>query len=53
MQNYAIEYILSNIPEEKTELYETLLLNIFDKKYNKIEKLKDDISIILDKVNNG
>jgi len=53
MQNYAIDYILSNIPEEKTELYETLLLNIFDKKYNKIEKLKDDISIILDKVNNG
>ena len=53
MQNYAIEYILSNIPEEKTELYETLLLNIYDIKYQKIEKLKDDISIILDKVNNG
>jgi len=53
MQNYAIDYILSNIPEEKTELYETLLLNIFNKKYNKIEKLKDDISILLDKVNNG
>jgi serine/threonine protein kinase len=50
MKNYAIEYILSNIPEEKTELYEKLLLNIYDKKYQKIEKLKDDISIILDKV---
>lgn len=53
MKNYAIEYILSNIPEEKTELYEKLLLNIYDKKYQKIEKLKDDISIILDKLNNG
>jgi hypothetical protein len=53
MQNYSIDYILSNIPEEKTELYETLLLNIFDRKYQTIEKLKDDISILLDKVNNG
>jgi hypothetical protein len=53
IKNYLIEHILSNIPEEKTELYETLLLNIFDKKYNKIEKLKEDISILLDKVNNG
>jgi hypothetical protein len=53
MQNYAIEYILSNIPNEKIELYNDLIINIFNKKYHRIEKLKDDISILLDKVNNG
>lgn len=53
MKNYAIEYILSNIPKVKIKLYEQTILNIYDRKYQKIEKLKDDISIILDKVNNG
>jgi hypothetical protein len=53
MENYAIEYILSNIPEKKIKLYESIILNIYNKKYLKIEKLKDDISILLDNINNG
>jgi hypothetical protein len=53
IENYAIKYILSNIPDDKIKLYESIILNIYNKKYQKIEKLKDDISIILDKINNG
>ena len=53
MQNYTIKYILSNIPNEIIKLYEPLILNIFDRKYYKIEKLKDDINILLDNIKNG
>ena len=52
-ENIDIKYILSNIPDEKINLYEQVILNIYSKKYKKIENLRDDINILYNKVNNG
>jgi hypothetical protein len=46
MNNLPIDTILNKIPDEKIELYDEIIINIFNKKYNKIEKLKEEIYIL-------
>ena len=53
MENKYIKQILKMIPDELTEIYEDVIIKIYTKKYNKIEKLKEDINTIYDNINNG
>jgi len=53
VQNFNIEYILSKIPSDIVKPYEDLIMNIFSKKFNKIEELINSINKILDINNNG
>jgi hypothetical protein len=53
IKNIHINYILSYIPIQKIELYENIIENIFNKKYNKIENIRKDIDILYNKIKNG
>jgi hypothetical protein len=43
VENHQINYILNKIPQSEIELYESIINDIFNRKYNKIEELKDSI----------
>jgi hypothetical protein len=47
MLNFSIEYILSGIPEYKYKFFEKIIVNIFNRKYHKIEDLKDEMNKLL------
>jgi serine/threonine protein kinase len=50
IHNYHIEYILSKIPMRTICVYETLIFNIIDRKFNKIEELRDNIINIINTI---
>jgi hypothetical protein len=50
MENITFNYILTKIPSKLTILYEQVLLDIYDKKFDKIEELKDRIKELKDNI---
>jgi hypothetical protein len=48
MDNIRIEYILSKIPNDVVKPFESLIMDIFTRKFNKIEELIISINKILD-----
>ena len=50
MKDITFNYILSKIPIEYSRIYEHVLLDIYNKKYNKIEELRSSIKEILDNI---
>jgi hypothetical protein len=53
LSNLNIFYILSEIPIIKTLLYEDIIIRIFNRKYSKIENLREDVYKLLTKYSNG
>jgi len=51
--NLNIFYILSEIPIIKTYLYEDVIIKIFNRKYSKIENLREDVYKLLNNSSNG
>ena len=47
MDNIRIEYILGKIPNDIVRPYESLIMDIFTRKFNKIEELITNINKIL------
>jgi serine/threonine protein kinase len=50
VKNYKLDYILSKIPLLKLLMYEKLIVDIYNRKLNKIEELKERLKEILLKV---
>jgi len=48
MENYSIHYILTKIPNKNLRPYEHLILDIFSRKFNKIEELINSINKLLE-----
>jgi hypothetical protein len=53
INNIPIDDILDKIPEEKIEIFEEIIINILIRKYNKIEKLKEDMNMLYINTYNG
>lgn len=50
MENITFNYILTKIPSKLTILYEQVLLDIYDKKFEKIEELKDRLEELINNI---